>query len=623
MDRAPFSSLSDEYARLWDTATTNPSKVQTIDEAAAKLRGFKSSYEPVSRETGVPWFVIGLIHNLESSFSFQQHLHNGNPLGSPTVDEPRGRPLSPPFDWPHSAVDALTMKGLQHVEAWTIERIAYELEGYNGWGYRTRQIPSPYLWSFTNHYVRGKFVRDHFFDPDFVSDQVGAMALLKRLAGTDLTIDGLALRRQGRVAAPPPPPAPVETGRYQPDGRPFILRDAEDAEAKEDDLLVMPDMSMEKIAGDETSVWWKVLVELPDSSKSEGFAKREWIRPVLARQDVTGREFAQSCLDAARLHGTSAHFLIALADAETGLTSKPAKSGAFGPFAMTRDDWAASKPTETGDGARFNPYAQAAVVAPLIAQLTESLRMQLADRALPTSEQLYLARIVGPPAVKALLGAKPETSVGEVLQAAIQKKEDLDRLLELRPSLMTKAMTVEQLRGAVTARLDAGFKKAVDLVLQAEPDLVVGPAQAADGANTPWMEIARAELAKKIAELPGRPSNPEIEKYFTATTLGRQPDDTSWCAAFVSWCIKQAGGSRRPANFSARAADWLANGESLSGPRYGAIAVTKPYSPQSSGHVGFVAAWDGTRVNLLGGNQDDRVCQKDFPIADVRGWRMM
>jgi hypothetical protein len=49
--------------------------------------------------------------------------------------------------------------------------------------------------------------------------------------------------------------------------------------------------------------------------------------------------------------------------------------------------------------------------------------------------------------------------------------------------------------------------------------------------------------------------------------------------------------------------------------------VTRPLAEGSSGHVGFVARWEGTKVTFLGGNQGNSVCEKDFDIADVRGWR--
>ena len=48
-------------------------------------------------------------------------------------------------------------------------------------GYRLKALPSPYLWSFTDRYISGKYVADHQFDPDAVSKQIGAATVLKRL----------------------------------------------------------------------------------------------------------------------------------------------------------------------------------------------------------------------------------------------------------------------------------------------------------------------------------------------------------------------------------------------------------------------------------------------------------
>jgi uncharacterized protein (TIGR02594 family) len=136
------------------------------------------------------------------------------------------------------------------------------------------------------------------------------------------------------------------------------------------------------------------------------------------------------------------------------------------------------------------------------------------------------------------------------------------------------------------------------------------------------MVKAKEDLAKDIHEFQNG-SNPEIEKYFVDTTLGRQSDDVSWCAAFVSWCIKESNGARSPVVFSARAADWLNNGKKLEGPQYGAVVVTRPLAAGSSGHVGFVVAWDGTHVTVLGGNQGNAVRTQNFKIDVVRGWRTM
>jgi lysozyme family protein len=57
----------------------------------------------------------------------------------------------------------------------------YRLEAYNGFGYRRKGVPSPYLWSFCNLYERGKYVADGQYDPNAVSKQCGAGVMLKKL----------------------------------------------------------------------------------------------------------------------------------------------------------------------------------------------------------------------------------------------------------------------------------------------------------------------------------------------------------------------------------------------------------------------------------------------------------
>ncbi|MDU3097232.1 MAG: hypothetical protein E6708_27745, partial [Bradyrhizobium sp.] len=87
-----------------------------------------------------------------------------------------------------SAIDAITFEGFAGQSDWSIARTLYRFEGYNGFSYRTKGINSPYLWSFSTHYTRGKFVRDHVYDENAVSAQCGAAVMLKslQLAGETL-----------------------------------------------------------------------------------------------------------------------------------------------------------------------------------------------------------------------------------------------------------------------------------------------------------------------------------------------------------------------------------------------------------------------------------------------------
>ena len=148
-----------------------------------RLVSHKNEYANVSETTGVPWHVIGVIHALESSFNFGRHLHNGDSLSHRTRRVPAGRPVEPdpPYAWSTSAVDALQHHDLQLVNNWSLARQLFELERYNGFGYRFKGLASPYLWSFSDRYLRGKYVADGVFDPNAVSKQVGAAVIMKAM----------------------------------------------------------------------------------------------------------------------------------------------------------------------------------------------------------------------------------------------------------------------------------------------------------------------------------------------------------------------------------------------------------------------------------------------------------
>lgn len=230
-----------------------------------------------------------------------------------------------------------------------------------------------------------------------------------------------------------------------------------------------------------------------------------------------------------------------------------------------------------------------------------------------------------------------------------------------------------------------------------------------DTSQTPWMELANAELGKKIHELsandefirsmrmalnldaqmraverqaeklaegslllggkpgpwdPGRHKlmtkefqnpahrvlgqheaarlqerNPEIRKYFDGVKTDPIYDKkrrsfeiastyeaggygriTPWCAAFVNWCLRQAG---VPHLGYATAKSWLEFGTPVARPVYGCITIVKPSSSTGSttGHVAFYVETRGDAVVLLGGNQGDAVSEVPFKESKVLGHR--
>src|SRR5438270_1655198 len=141
-------ALRAEYQNLFDTCRIGSDRQDEVDRLAASLVKHRSRYEAVGTPLSIPWFFIAVIHNMESSQRFDQHLHNGDPLTARTVHVPAGRPVSgdPPFTWETSATDALTGEKLDQVTDWTLPALLYQIEKYNGFGYRTRhpEVLSPY-----------------------------------------------------------------------------------------------------------------------------------------------------------------------------------------------------------------------------------------------------------------------------------------------------------------------------------------------------------------------------------------------------------------------------------------------------------------------------------------------
>ncbi|TCH99409.1 TIGR02594 family protein [Roseococcus sp. SYP-B2431] len=150
-----------------------------------------------------------------------------------------------------------------------------------------------------------------------------------------------------------------------------------------------------------------------------------------------------------------------------------------------------------------------------------------------------------------------------------------------------------------------------------------------------WMEIARQEAARPPVdrtEWAGGKSNPRILDYFRIGTAWREvtQDETDWCAAFVNYCLVNAGhpGTNSP---GARSFFWNRNGrfESLAAPKPGCIVVIRrlpfddPKWALGPGHVGFFVAGTDSSVTLLGGNQSNTVRESNFPKEERSGGKVV
>lgn len=181
-----YQATSAGYANLWNRAKLRPSSSSAAKNTAEGIIANRERYEVVAKRIGHPtlWPLIGALHDRESSGDFDGVLHNGEEIigkGRRTRLEPPGR--GPFSTWENAAVDALTMPGKtwDKIKDWPISRWLYEAEKFNGFGYFSRGVNSPYVWAGTDLQQRGKYVADGVWNSSTWDSQLGVAAVLKAI----------------------------------------------------------------------------------------------------------------------------------------------------------------------------------------------------------------------------------------------------------------------------------------------------------------------------------------------------------------------------------------------------------------------------------------------------------
>lgn len=151
-----------------------------------------------------------------------------------------------------------------------------------------------------------------------------------------------------------------------------------------------------------------------------------------------------------------------------------------------------------------------------------------------------------------------------------------------------------------------------------------GGNSSAPGGPAPWMEIAKKEI--------GTSESKNMERIKQYCKEGAGSGYTYWCAAFISWCLKQAG-VKFTGSMSSQFPT-MSPGTSeftkLDKPQYGAIMVLKKSggstgsTKASVGHITFFVKDNGDgKFTGLGGNQGNQVKESNYSLTTGGGFTLV
>ena len=123
-----------------------------------------------------------------------------------------------------------------------------------------------------------------------------------------------------------------------------------------------------------------------------------------------------------------------------------------------------------------------------------------------------------------------------------------------------------------------------------------------------------------VAETKGALDNPQILAMLKLDGAWPEHDEVPWCSAFCNYICWLLG---LPRSGSLAARSWLTVGEAIELHEAIADSDIVVLSRDGGGHVGFFSSCTATEVELLGGNQGDKVCLARFPIDRIIGVRRL
>jgi lysozyme family protein len=175
----------------WQKCQITPSRANEVASVASRLAASvaKTAYLAVENATGVPWWVVAVIHEREASQDWECSIAQGDPWNRVSTHVPKGRGPFPSFL--AAAVDALKNCAPKAAvwKDWSAGGTLTILEEYNGLGYEDYHAEaSPYIWGATDQEQRGKYSGDSEYSAVLWDTQLGCAAMLKKMMELDTSI---------------------------------------------------------------------------------------------------------------------------------------------------------------------------------------------------------------------------------------------------------------------------------------------------------------------------------------------------------------------------------------------------------------------------------------------------
>lgn len=179
--------------------TRRPEYVSGSYAPIPRILAARNRYELIQAQTGVHWVFVASSHYREANLNFACQLAQGTSLSQHSKIIPYTGPFK---TFEEGAYDALVRQPpyAARNKDWSMPFMLTLEEAYNGLGYARKGIPSPYVWSGTDQYKSGKYIRDGVFDAGTVDKQLGVAGLVMCLLEADPAI------KFGNAVEPPKKP---------------------------------------------------------------------------------------------------------------------------------------------------------------------------------------------------------------------------------------------------------------------------------------------------------------------------------------------------------------------------------------------------------------------------------